>query len=91
MSTIDAYREQINVLDKQIVELIEKRMDVAVGIGIEKKKLGLPVFDGAREKNRLETVRKLATNDLYRDHLPVIYETIMKETKIVEQKIMDEE
>lgn len=86
---IKDYREEINKLDKQIVSLLEKRMDVASAIGLEKKKLGLPVFDGAREKERIETVKALASNPIYKDHIGEIYQKLMDETKLVEQQLID--
>lgn len=86
---IKQYRDQINELDEQIVNLIEKRMDAASGIGLEKKRQGLPVFDVVREAERIETVKSLTANDLYRDHIGEIYKKIMDETKLVEQKLID--
>lgn len=86
---IKEYREQINSLDVQIVELIEKRMDVAAGIGREKKRLGLPVFDTAREEERIETVKSLTKNQEYKEHMAQIYRNLMDETKKMEQRLID--
>lgn len=88
---IKQYRDQINSLDEQIVALIEKRMDAASGIGLEKKRQGLPVFDVVREAERIETVKALTKNDLYREHIGNIYRNIMDETKLVEQELIDKE
>lgn len=85
---IQDYREQINSIDKQIVELLEKRLDIAGGIGQEKKRQGLPVFDEVREKERIETVRELAKNEKYKDRIEQIYIKLMDETKLWEKELM---
>ena len=87
---IKDFREQINVLDEQIVELIGKRMDIAVGIGLEKKRQGLPVFDSTRENERLDAVRALTDKPEYKEHMANIYRAIMDETKLIEQQLIDE-
>ena len=88
---IKDYRNIINDIDSQIVELLEKRMDAAAGIGLEKKKQGLPVFDSVREQERIDTVKALAGNENYKEHIGQIYRHIMEETKKMEQRILDEE
>lgn len=85
---IQDYREQINSIDKQIVELLEKRLDIAGGIGQEKKRQGLPVFDEVREKERIEAVRELAKNEKYKDRIEQIYIKLMDETKLWEKELM---
>lgn len=85
---IQDYREQIDSIDKQIVELLEKRLDIAGGIGQEKKRQGLPVFDEVREKERIEAVRELAKNEKYKDRIEQIYIKLMDETKLWEKELM---
>lgn len=85
---IQDYREQIDSIDKQIVELLEKRLDIAGGIGQEKKRQGLPVFDEVREKERIQTVRELAKNEKYKDRIEQIYIKLMDETKLWEKELM---
>lgn len=85
---IQDYRQQIDEIDRQLVELFEKRMDVASAIGMEKKRQGLPVFDAVREHERLKTVRELTKNDMYKDRVEQIYVSLMDETKKVEEELM---
>lgn len=84
-------RVQIDALDRQIIELIEKRMDVAAEIGLEKKRLGRPIFDVVREQEKLKKVRELTANDSIKDRMEKIYQSIMDETKVYEQEIIDNE
>lgn len=62
MSTeLDHLRDEINKIDKQIVELLEKRLEFVVDIGKVKKQKGKNVFYPDREKfilNRILEYRK---------------------------------
>jgi len=58
--TLDDLRKRIDQLDVQIVKLIAQRMDVSREIGLEKREIGKPVFDVAREHLVLEKVKNLA-------------------------------
>lgn len=45
MAHIESLRDDIKNIDYQILELVLKRMELAKQIGVEKKKLSLPIFD----------------------------------------------
>ncbi len=49
-------RAQIDTIDRQLIELLEKRMDVAAGVAAYKAGRGLPVLDAARETEKLAAV-----------------------------------
>jgi chorismate mutase len=53
---IEHYRDKIDEVDGKIVELLEKRVDLAKKIGVVKRKQGLPVSDAARENSVLSRV-----------------------------------
>ncbi len=52
-------REQIDSLDRQIVALLEQRLDVAEDIARYKLENGLPVLDEAREEEKLAAIRAM--------------------------------
>ena len=47
---LDDYREEIDRIDEQIIELFGRRMEVARRIGEYKKENGLNILDSAREE-----------------------------------------
>lgn len=47
---INELRAEIDVIDKELVELLNRRYDACVAIGEEKKKSDSVVFDPAREQ-----------------------------------------
>ena len=59
-------RSEIDVIDKQIVELYEKRMEVASQVADYKISVGKKVFDKQREDEKLKAVKALAHSDFNR-------------------------
>ena len=61
---IEDLRGQIDGIDRRIVDLYCKRMDVARSIGRYKKEKNLPVLDSERERNLLNKVADLAGEEI---------------------------
>ena len=53
-------REEINGIDREIVDLYRKRLETAEAIGEWKRENGVPVYDPARERQLLDKVAALA-------------------------------
>ncbi len=53
------YRKQIDEIDAQLVKLFEERMEVAGGIAALKQDKKLPVYDPAREREKLKQVGEM--------------------------------
>ncbi|MBS1263499.1 MAG: Chorismate mutase [Methanonatronarchaeales archaeon] len=58
---IDELREEVSEIDRQVVELLYRRMDLAVQINRAKVSAGKPVRDEERVNEVLEDVTDLAT------------------------------
>lgn len=58
-----AYRDELDVLDKQLVELFCKRMDICGKIGQWKQEHGKPIYDRTREREKLKEVSALAEKE----------------------------
>lgn len=54
--TLKQLRKRIDSLDLQLLQLLNRRAEVSFKVGELKKKQGLPVFDGKREKLVLKRV-----------------------------------
>ncbi len=54
------YRQQIDTIDQELVRLFGQRMQVASDIAAYKKQNGLPVYDPARERDKLQEVSQMA-------------------------------
>lgn len=58
--SLNDLRKRIDELDVQIVKLIAERMEITLDIGKEKREIGKPVHDKAREQLVLNKVKEVA-------------------------------
>lgn len=68
-------REEIDVIDNQILELIEDRFELVEKVAQIKKKKGLPLRDLAREKEVIQS--KIQKTDLPSDFVEKLYRLII--------------
>lgn len=84
---LNEYRVEIDKLDKEIVSLFSRRMDVAAGIAEYKKANGLPVYDGRREREKLLAVRDLAPEAL-RDYTTQLYSLLFELSRSHQNRLL---
>ena len=75
--TLEELRDQIDVLDRQLVELLSERARAALRIGHLKAATSLPVYEPAREKVIYANVRAANKGPLPDIELTHIYERII--------------
>ncbi len=56
-------RDQIDEVDRKLVELYEKRMDICGQVAENKISTGKKVFDRVREEEKIRKVKSLTNND----------------------------
>lgn len=61
---IKDYREQIDKVDEQLLELFKERMDIAHQIALYKKERSLPAFDAVREREKLSCIGEKAGSNM---------------------------
>ena len=71
-------RQQIDTIDRQIVDLYEKRMDVSRQVAEYKIETGKKVFDKQREQEKIAGVKALTHNDFNSHGVEELFEQIMK-------------
>jgi chorismate mutase len=81
LSSIEALRAQIDTIDEQIVELLNKRAEKALAIQALKPKVQLGLFDPRREEEIFARLTALNKGPLYGDDLRAIYATILRVSK----------
>jgi len=69
-------RQQIDSIDRQLVELFKQRMDCSAGVAEYKREHGMPVLDASRERALLEKISNLAGEEL-EDYTRTLYATIL--------------
>jgi chorismate mutase len=90
MLAINYLREEVDVLDHQILYLLSKRMNVIKEIAIVKKKIGFPVVDLKREQQMKMKWRDNAQL-LKIEHRPteIILDEILKMSKKTQYKYIN--
>ncbi len=74
---LSEYRKQLDDIDRQLVELFEKRMEVSGRIADYKAENQIPVYDAARERQKLDAVEQLATEAYSKASVRDLFEQIM--------------
>ena len=70
-------RQEIDVVDRQIVELYEKRMDIASRVADYKIANGKNVFDKEREQQKIQAVKELAHSDFNKTGIEELFSQLM--------------
>ena len=76
-------RKELDVIDRQIVDLYEKRMKLCGDVAEYKISVGKPVYDGEREKQKLEAVRQMAGEE-YRQGASELFTQLMTISEVSE-------
>lgn len=77
MKELQELREEIDEIDRQIVELFERRMAVSEEVAEFKINTGKKVFDKERERSKIETLTSMAHNDFNRHGVEELFSQIM--------------
>ncbi len=85
---INELRQQINDIDKQIVELFNKRMGVSLGVAQYKIESGMPVLDKTRERAILEKVASESDSDIA-NYTRMLYSSIFDLSRSYQHKIIN--
>ncbi len=87
--SLEELREQIDEADRTLLSAFVTRMRVSGDIAEYKKRNGIAVLDAAREKEKLDEIRKLSPNDM-EESCVMLYNKIMELSRELQQKILDE-
>ena len=77
MSQLEQYRQEIDAIDRELVDLFLRRMEVTGKVGEWKQQNGVPVLDAEREKRVIAAKTALTDDPARRADLAELYETIM--------------
>lgn len=80
-------RGQIDEIDKKILELINKRAQLAQMVGHIKKKHNLPIFVPSREREIFERIERLNPGPLSGDIVKHIFREIISACRSIEESI----
>lgn len=82
------YREEIDAIDRQIVELFQQRMRVAGDISRSKQETGAPVLDRDREREKMRQIGELADEDMAQ-YCKMLYNKILEMSRDYQRRLLD--
>ena len=86
-SKLNELRENIDKIDRQLVELFCERMKTASDIAEYKRETGMPVFDPVREREKLTTVAGMA-DDGMDNYIKQIYSLLFEVSRDYQNKLI---
>ena len=81
-------RQQIDTIDRQIVDLYEKRMDVSRQVAEYKIETGKKVFDKQREQEKIAGAKALTHNDFNSHGVEELFEQIMSMSRKLQYQLL---
>ena len=86
MSELELLRQEIDGVDRALVDLFLQRMDIAQRVGEYKLRQGIPVLDAAREQVVLESKRALAPSEETAREVGTLFEALMGISRARQQR-----
>jgi chorismate mutase len=82
---LNEYREEINQIDKKIVDFLNRRAVVVMKIKKLKEDKNVPLYDAKREEELFDNIVKYNKGPLYNDNIIQIFESILRNVQILEK------
>jgi chorismate mutase-like protein len=87
---LEETRNQIDAIDRKLLELLSTRAGLTVDIAKIKFKKNLPVFAPERENELLQKIIGLNTGPFDKEAVQNIFQTIMAESKRLQNTVITE-
>lgn len=89
MIDLQVSRDKLDVIDKQIVELMEQRLEITRAVAEYKKEAGKPVFDKEREKSKLENLTGMVERSFAKKTIDELFRQIMSISRKLQYSMID--
>lgn len=90
MKQLEDIRLELDAVDRDMVRLFEKRMELAGQVAAYKLAHGLPVLDRSREEKVLDSRAAMLENSRLAPSVRALYEEIMRLSRQEQQRILKE-
>lgn len=84
---LNELRKEIDAVDRQIVALFEKRMEISERIAEYKKNAGIPVQDKAREAEKIRQVQSMTHTAFNRQHIEELYTLLISLSRKLQEEL----
>jgi len=86
---IEYWRTEIDEVDRELLQLLNRRARLAMKVGSLKRAAGLPFCDPEREQSILHTLQQANTGPLDRRAVTKIFRRIIRESRRVEAQAIE--
>jgi len=83
---IQELRQRIDGIDSELLQLFRRRMDVSRDIAAYKKENSLPVYDPAREREKLAQIAEMSGEDM-REYSTILYSMLFDLSKTYQNRV----
>ena len=90
MSQLEEYRDQIDAVDRELVELFRRRMDITAKVGQYKLERQMPVLDAARERRVVEARTAMVEDAALKADVAELYASIMAISRRQQRRLVHE-
>lgn len=91
MTDLKDLRDEIDQIDRQMVELFEKRMEICGQVAEYKINTGKKVFDQEREQSKLDTLKGLAHSSFNRHGVSELFQQIMAMSRKLQYQLLEQQ
>ena len=88
MEKLIELREEIDEIDKKIVDLYERRMAICEQVGEYKIDAGRKIFDKQREKEKLLSVTEKVTDEFHKKGISELFEQLMSMSRKLQYQLL---
>ena len=83
-------RDEIDGIDRELVELFKKRMNVSAAVAEYKRQNGMAVLDASRERALLSKISELSGEE-FEEYSRILYSTILDVSRSYQHSKLDVE
>ena len=89
MKDLNELRNEIDLIDEEIIKLFEKRLDIVQGVINYKIENNIPILDSSRENLMLEKNLKKIKNEKYKKYYNDVLKGYLKASKDLQKDILE--
>lgn len=89
MKSLEECRSEIDAVDREIVRLFEKRMQLCRDVAKYKIANGMQVLDRSREERVLESRAAMLADPYWTESVRSLFEGIMAQSRAEQQKLLE--
>ena len=91
MKELTELRSELDALDRELVALLEKRLEGADGVAAYKLAKGLPVLDASREEQVIASRQAMMTRPGFEEHVANVFRAVMAMSRAEQERFLQAE